>query len=132
MVGAVSPGGSGWCRSRAPGHGVDPWAGSAGSRNTWGRATEPEVRYVQREGKCLAYLDRHEIADVLEATKGRLGNTVDIDELRIVEGIAADLWWSGWNEVAIRSQHATGVAPRKRGTLGRVELGPTQVPDRLL
>ena len=47
----------------------------------------------KREGKCLAYLDRHEIADVLEATKGRLGNTVDIDELRIVEGIAADLLW---------------------------------------
>jgi CRISPR-associated protein Cas1 len=55
-----------------------------------------------RSWLARTHLDRPEIGDALDDIRERLIDVHDIDELRMVEGVAADLWWSGWEQVALR------------------------------
>jgi CRISPR-associated endonuclease Cas1 len=47
-------------------------------------------------------LGRPAAADTLDDMRSRLGDAGDVDELRLMEMSAAALWWSAWDEVALR------------------------------
>jgi CRISPR-associated protein Cas1 len=48
------------------------------------------------------HLDRAAVAHTLDTIRGQMNGVSDVDELRMLEAVAADEWWSSWESITLR------------------------------